>query len=440
MYDEVLFTDPAVNLYFGEGFISTFWHQNSNKFFAENSQLYSYILYLWMKLFGFSLLSVRSLNCFLIAFSTFILWISVIKMNLINSKWARLGLVLFLTSSYNAVFSACNGRYDALQIMLLALFILAFSLSSRIPRFILIIIISILIPFAGINLLPYITVLCFIILIYFGFKFLKEITFIIIGIAIGALSFLAILHINSVLNDFFNGFNYLRTLRGTVIVLKDPSYYFMLIMGLAIIVYEIMHRTFKFKSAIFFGCLIAMIIPIVYNITGHYPNYYSWMACIPLSVCFWSHISKYNYLYTGRYPIICGLICVCLWGIPLFSFLTIFEWDSRNYKYVEAFCKKNISKVDWVYCNSQAYYATKKITHEVYGEEYPFTEEEKNKISVLIIKPEMSNIYIDKFSGIWRATDYIKPKKSSIIEWTKSISPKYSDLYNLCIYKKDVIK
>src|ERR1700733_10639900 len=59
--DEVMYADPAVNLYLGHGFTSSAWYaQPADAFWAGNVPLHSALLYLWLKLFGFSILAVRS--------------------------------------------------------------------------------------------------------------------------------------------------------------------------------------------------------------------------------------------------------------------------------------------------------------------------------------------------------------------------------------------
>src|SRR2546428_3368047 len=61
--DEVMYSDPAVNLYLGNGLTSTAWYvQSSHEFCAGNVPLHSLLLYLWLKLFGFSILAARRLN------------------------------------------------------------------------------------------------------------------------------------------------------------------------------------------------------------------------------------------------------------------------------------------------------------------------------------------------------------------------------------------
>src|SRR5436309_406192 len=49
--DEVMFADPAVNLYFGHGFTTSAWYQHRDTFFGGNSPLYSMTLYPWIRVF-----------------------------------------------------------------------------------------------------------------------------------------------------------------------------------------------------------------------------------------------------------------------------------------------------------------------------------------------------------------------------------------------------
>ena len=58
--DEVMFTDPAANLYFGQGFTTSAWFQSRDTLFAGNSPLYSLCLYPWIRVFGFGMRSVTS--------------------------------------------------------------------------------------------------------------------------------------------------------------------------------------------------------------------------------------------------------------------------------------------------------------------------------------------------------------------------------------------
>ena len=50
--DEVEYTDPAANLYFGKGFTSTMWAQDRHEFWCGNVPLYQGLLFAAFKIFG----------------------------------------------------------------------------------------------------------------------------------------------------------------------------------------------------------------------------------------------------------------------------------------------------------------------------------------------------------------------------------------------------
>src|SRR5688572_1207108 len=61
--DEPGYSDPSASLLLGQGFTSGAWYaQGYEGFWAGNVPLHQACLYLWMKVFGFSLVAVRSIN------------------------------------------------------------------------------------------------------------------------------------------------------------------------------------------------------------------------------------------------------------------------------------------------------------------------------------------------------------------------------------------
>src|SRR5580658_8324525 len=88
--DEVMYADPAVNLYLGNGFTSSAWYvQHADEFWAGNVPLHSALLYLWLKAFGFSILSVRSINYAYWMASALLLWRACLRLSLVAASLAR---------------------------------------------------------------------------------------------------------------------------------------------------------------------------------------------------------------------------------------------------------------------------------------------------------------------------------------------------------------
>jgi len=71
--DEPGYTDPAVNLALGRGFTSTTWYaQTGEEFWAGNVPLHQITLAAWLKVFGFGIDQVRSINVVWVTGSLFL--------------------------------------------------------------------------------------------------------------------------------------------------------------------------------------------------------------------------------------------------------------------------------------------------------------------------------------------------------------------------------
>jgi hypothetical protein len=123
--DEALFLDPAATWFFQESFTSSLWHtQPYGEFWISNAPGYSLTLAGWLKVFGFSLLSSRSLNMVLQAI---LVWIC--------TNWAQkqmkfkplqlVLLALLLSWPNSAAFMARSGRYDMMACLCSTLMVLS---------------------------------------------------------------------------------------------------------------------------------------------------------------------------------------------------------------------------------------------------------------------------------------------------------------------------
>jgi hypothetical protein len=202
--DEVLLTDPAANLYLGNGFTSSAWYfQTKDEFWACNAPLYAVLLYHWMLLFGFSLLAVRSINYMFMVISALLIWLSVHRLRLINSSRNRIILTVLLLLGEGVTFNYLSGRYDCLAISLFAVALFVYSIQSTWSRCILLVSIGIFIPVAGVHLIPYAAILCCLLLIYLGRLFIKESVSLAVGSILGIIFLYILYSTNGVANIFF---------------------------------------------------------------------------------------------------------------------------------------------------------------------------------------------------------------------------------------------
>ena len=195
--DEVLVADPAVNLYLGNGFTSSAWYyQPKEQFWASNAPLPQILLCHWLLIFGLNPVSVRSISFVLMAIAIFLIWLAVYRLNLVTSVGSRLTLIGLLICGAGTMENYIKGRYDCIGILLFAAIFLAYSIKSIWLRCILILAISIFIPIAGINLLPYGFMLAILLLIYLKRDFWRELLSLALGTGIGMI-FLYVLYLTN---------------------------------------------------------------------------------------------------------------------------------------------------------------------------------------------------------------------------------------------------
>ncbi len=432
--DEVMFVDPAANLYLGNGFTSSaWWFQTKDQFWAGNVPLYSIILYHWMKIFGFSLEATRSLNYVFMIISGLMLWLSVFRLKLIASAWGRITLVALLLSGQSISISYRGGRYDSLSIILLTACMLVYSIELSWLRCVLLSCIGIFIPTAGLQLLPFAIILCSLIVVFLGKSFLKESISLAIGSIIGIIFLYILYSTNGAWITFLKSTAGTQSIIGQiaqVIIQRDYNaisrfavfpdasnldYSFILLFALAvaIAVHQIINRSFRLHSLIVFGITVSICIPLAMFILGKYPPYYSWMAFVPLAICVCSESEslKVNRNSWQRLIVSGVLVLVCLIGWPRQLVVSLHNWNNSDYAPVEALVERNVKESDWVYCDFGAYFAAKKKAAVVMVPSYATAEsmhgipsQEKTNVSILIIEPLQLKKVVKRLGGKWYPT------------------------------------
>ncbi len=448
--DEVLVTDPAANLYFGKGFVSTAWqYQTKEEFWASNAPLHQVLLYHWMLVFGFNPVSVRSINFLLMAIAIAIIWFSVYRLKLVTTSQTRLMLVALLIGGGGITLNYIAGRYDCIGIVLFSGALFAYSLTSEWLRYLLLLTIGIFIPIAGIYLLPYAAILSFLVVVYFGRKFIKEVISLALGGGIG-LVFLYILYAtNGVAKvlltsagghglsgaidklspnigqaEFGEKLKFVITHIPQILAIRlmnlpkwfldDPSFVALLLLLVGLIIYCHHEHKFRLRSVASFGLAIAVIVPLVLGILRDYPFYYSWMAYIPLAICVTSESSRLwsdRHFLPGRLLAIAVVTYACLPGLPM-KIISSFHDQSwqRDYSQVEQFVTANISHKDRVYGDFEAYYPGRKTAEYILLPTYKdvISPQEKKEVSALIIRPENYQSVVNLFGGAWQETQSLQ--------------------------------
>jgi hypothetical protein len=455
--DEVTYTDPAANLYFGHGFTSSAWFaQTKDEFWAAHGPLYSALLYVWMLPFGFSPLAVRSLNYVLMVISMLMLWLAVIRLNLVPSAWKRITLVALLLSSYGLTFNYRTGRLDCVAIMLCTASVLVYSIRPARIRYPLFLCIGILIPMAGLQTVLYAAIVCGLLLIYLGKSFLRESTSLAVGVIVGAIFLYSLYSLNGVVDGFLATLGYFtrkdhfvsRSLSEDIRIAfpftlaKDISFPFLLASAFAVTAYQINKSRFKLRSPLSFGLAVSLCVPLGLGMIGHYPAYYGWMAFIPLSVCVFSAMAglddgKGNHFFiraaTG-FLLVAGVI-----GLPLHLALAAYDWNDRDYAPVERLAERNVTKEDWILCDYGAYYAVKKRAAVAFLPQYLYVipPQETERISTLIIGPGSLEQVKRTLGGEWYDTgDGISPEVEGLFGFPIRVGLLTLPKYKLRVFRR----
>jgi len=423
--DEVMFTDPAVNLYLGKGFVSSAWSvQPMHEFWAGNVPLYPLLLHLWMKIFGFDILTVRSFNYLLMCIASLGIWGSVIRLNLITSPLQRFTLISFFLFNYGIAFNYRTGRSDCLGILLFTFAALVFSIKKSWLRYTLVFSIGLLCPSAGLQLAVLGAVFCFLLIIFLGRQFFLTFILFAIGLTSGIFALFFLYYSQGVLSQFFASvrvYSHASTSRNFIDILvyklnhfwigfgglRDPGFLVLIVIAMILATYRLSRHRFKLISVLSFGIASGFSIPISLGILGVYPIYYSWMASIPLAVCICSELSdlqlsqRYKSKIILFYQVI--LMSVLFMGLPMQLGIAFTAWNARDYSLVAALASQNINQDDTVYSDFGAYYAVKKIARTTILPPYlsAASQLEKESISILIIDPQDFVRVSKEIGGTW---------------------------------------
>jgi hypothetical protein len=419
--DEVVLTDPAVNLSMYGSFTSTTWyHQNAQEFHVSTSFLYTFLLALWIKVVGFSLKTVRLFNYVLMIGSAFFIWLGVKKLKLINFSWLRIALAFSVLFLAGLDFIYTSGRYDTSCILVSSIVFWSFSIKDNKKRWLTIIIAGMFFPLSGIASVVFAVILGAILLIFNFQLFWREFVALMGGFCLGMLFLFALYSINGVWDDFLsmtfghsvtntNGKNSLTDLIFSRIgklfdhtdylcggCLQNQSWQILVILLVIWSCYEILTKSFCFRSPYSFGIILATLIPSIMCFLGKYPIYYSWMSVLPLSICLcWSFNNRLEQNPRGIGTKIIGLAFLILFlyanflGLPSLLILRAKQWEQFDYGKVKNFLANKINKNESIYADFPAFYAVKNQAKQVYFPLYytQLTEPEKQNLAVIIIDP-----------------------------------------------------
>lgn len=400
--DENVFADIAVNFATGRGFISSVCmcgEPSLHSFFSCNMPLFPFLLGGWVKLFGFSILAVRSFNYLLFSLAIIVLWQTVRRLNLISSPQGRVLLVWLLMMGYGMGFIYRSARYDCLTLLLASLILFATSMPSLPFRLGLVTVLGVFFPMAGLQLVCYSVVMSALALLLFRWRYLREIIALSLGIVVGGILILALFSHYHVLQNFLIQLPMERQKRFAHFS-KEPSFILLLITCAILVLRQIWKRVYRLRSASSLGVAFGLSIPLGMVILGKFPIYYSWMAYIPLAIATSAALNDQKATLSRATRFVCALLIffACLFGAPIQLASAIYYWHDRDTDSAAALIRQNLSPNDWVYTDYSSYFAVRSVTPHVFMP-YVIADKFKPAINVLVVSPADFESYAHSLMG-----------------------------------------
>lgn len=455
--DEVMFLDPAANLFLGKGFQTTTWpHLHREAFFAGYPPLYSIVLAGWMNVTELNPTGVRALNYILIILAATMIWWVVVRGNWISAMWHRVMLVALVLLGYGVSMGYRSGRPDTLMVLLVVGIWLAFTIRRTALRYMMLMIISSAMPLTGLQLLPFTMILLALLLVFVGRQYSKELLTVFLGVCVGCGLLVSIYLANGVFGDFLvsirgdTSTGLLGALLGRGAfhhenkLPKDFSLFVLVAAGVWLLIIQGRNKSFYWRSPLCFGLAGAFLIPLAIVSTGKFPTYYAWMAYLPLAVCVVIALSSASGSFRGRSIVVALMIAACLVGLPFQLAFACYDREDRRYEPVEELAAAHIVKDDWVFCDYGAYYAVKNRAEMVFvmnsRKKLSESAEDRQRITVMIVDPSSAEKVQTVIGGKWyRVGTEIKPTRGMLTEELFGISIPFGIFqtkYNLQVYRR----
>ena len=464
--DEGTYTDPSANLYFGHGFTSTAWAQSKEEYWVVNSPLYPFLLFVWFKLAGFGIFQVRVLGYLLWSGAVALICLTVQRARLVRSPAAVAGLATLLFSDYGLVFNYRSGRYDPLELLVLAACFLAFTIPKPGWRRTAIFLSAVLFLPTALTTGPFVAGFGALIFLVTGRRIFLELCSLAAGLATGFAALVAYLHWTGMWETyrritvyysqgFYQGYYrpdaplWKQKLAAFPHkLLQDPTSAILLLILLAVYILSRKNLDATGRRLVFLGTATFFIVPALAQTTYTYQIYHCWETYIPLTVCLLSLLEQPGDILPARSrKLVFTLLALVFFGFGPGLRLGLESTDiaGRDYSKVEAFVGKTIHSTDVVMADFQAFYPLHKLKVTAYY--YPpyleiIKPREGDEITCLIINPRWLNAIRGKIGGSWVATgeSYTQENKFNIA-WLDRLFPGYYEhqsnhKYNLVVYRR----
>jgi len=402
--DEVVMTDPVVNYLLTGKLYDTTWIYGT-----VYPPLYQLLLFGWLKIFGFGIIEVRSLNLVIAFLTSVILFFSLNKYRILKSKTALISALLIFWGSNLFTWMMRNGRVDLLTMLLvLVLFLSFYYFFKDRNRFTFPYITALFIPIAGLQTIPFvffIIAFCFfalkeyrrvifkfslitflgfltgvilMLLFFYNFNLLEGFivnTFFMSKSLMSIISHLNIVDLNNY-NEVYPSGLFLEKLFKAY--LSNKEYLLLMVANTVIISLLFFKRKIITNSLGLYLYLFALATPLLMTfLAGRYMYTYTWMGFVLSIILIIYLIDKYQSKLKSYIFIVFSLILFTAY--PYNFVRNKYESNTKLSTFIK---KQNFKKSDYILSCSQTYYDIRIITSNLYFYTFTLYNHEKPLIQV----------------------------------------------------------
>jgi hypothetical protein len=451
--DEVYYSDAGINLHLGKGWTTTACTSQSQlEFYASNNQIYALFVYWWASLVGIAPAALRSLNYVLVLVACWIIVDACRRMGAVKSFWAQLLLAAIIVCDQAVTFVYRMARPDLVTMSAVAiLFWVYVCVQNPRRRRILLFVCALPLVASGIQAIPYIFFLfCFDYLVERKLHFksrLWDIAATVAGTVAGGALLMAMFALKHALTAFItltfaSGFNIVGS-GLQVLILRDSAAVsrFMQIVGglspvsivqniardrsllpliaflLIVVAVYFRAKDSRLKTLAIYGLIVTLLIPYGMSAAGRYQIYYSWMTAVPLAVLFAVTLDR-CWSEKARLLTFCGIaagIAAIVLGMPRMI------WDEAHAVSPDAYSiaaqqfHREVRPGDTIYGDEIFYFFAQAEGIPFMSENYSggrgyrvMRDDERAKVSVLILQPWEIPFAEDRVGGSWTKVDELQ--------------------------------
>ena len=434
--DEVLWSEPAINLVKTGHFTTSVWQfQRAGSFWAAQSPLYCFGLAGWMKLVGTDLLAARSFNFALVSLGILLTWLASWRCQLISRPVVRLLIVPLLFTGYGMSFSFRCSRPDIAGMICLLCFGLAFFIRHDKLRPCALFLCALAAPWIGIQVALCLAVICVLAKLFFRQVTMPLCMLLAVGVCLGMASMFAFYQSHGVLKDLMDSIfqaanekqhfghtdsywaSIPKRLHDTLTTYTGDMSCAALLAGLFVLV------AFKpgiassraIRGNLYLMCIV-LTIPLIFSFIAHFAFYYAYMIYVPLVLVFLMAFEQHGLRekwLTGVGAV--AIAAACLIGLPLRLLISTYDCNIVPRNQYAPVIQAALSPSDVVFADYTAFFECKAVAPLVYSPMYSrqfvslskgaqdFTEQEKAQVNVLVIPaPKIDEMKL-YWGGEWAA-------------------------------------